>query len=41
MAENGTKEPMEEKESGLNFVEQIVAEDLKAGKNGGRLFSCY
>ena len=37
MAENGTKEPMEEKESGLNFVEQIVAEDLKAGKNGGRL----
>ena len=37
MAENGTKEPMEEKESGLNFVQQIVAEDLKAGKNGGRL----
>ena len=37
MAENGTKEPMEEKEPGLNFVEQIVAEDLKAGKNGGRL----
>ena len=37
MAENGTKEPMEEKELGLNFVEQIVAEDLKAGKNGGRL----
>ena len=22
---------------GLNFVEQIVADDLKAGKNGGRL----
>ena len=41
MAENGTKEPMEEKESGLNFVEQIVAEDLKAGKNGGRLNTRY
>ena len=26
-----------EKESGLNFVEQIVADDLKQGKNGGRL----
>lgn len=24
-------------ERGLNFVEQIVANDLKEGKNGGRL----
>lgn len=35
MAENITNEPEELK--GLNFVEQIVADDLKAGKNGGRL----
>ncbi len=35
MAENIINEPEESK--GLNFVEQIVADDLKAGKNGGRL----
>ena len=34
MAENETS-PVEKK--GLNFVEQIVADDLKAGKNGGRV----
>ena len=27
----------ENDEKGLNFVEQIVANDLKEGKNGGRL----
>ncbi len=27
----------EESKSGLNFVEQLVADDLAAGKNGGRL----
>ena len=37
MSENENKELMPEKEGGLNFVEQIVADDLKAGKNGGRL----
>ena len=37
MAEIEIKELTPEKESGLNFVEQLVAEDLKAGKNGGRL----
>ncbi|MDE6086482.1 MAG: glutamine--tRNA ligase/YqeY domain fusion protein [Muribaculaceae bacterium] len=36
MAQNETIEPQEESK-GLNFVEQIVADDLKAGKNGGRL----
>ncbi len=35
MAENVINEPEESK--GLNFVEQIVADDLRAGKNGGRL----
>lgn len=35
MAENINNAPEESK--GLNFVEQIVADDLKAGKNGGRL----
>lgn len=35
MAENIISQPEESK--GLNFVEQIVADDLKAGKNGGRL----
>ncbi|MCM1448841.1 MAG: glutamine--tRNA ligase/YqeY domain fusion protein [Clostridiales bacterium] len=35
MAENIINEPEESK--GLNFVEQLVADDLKAGKNGGRL----
>lgn len=37
MSENENKEPITEKESGLNFVEQIVSDDLKQGKNGGRL----
>lgn len=37
MAENlAEKAPMEEKK-GLNFVQQMVADDLAAGKNGGRL----
>ena len=36
MSEIENKE-LEEKESGLNFVEQIIADDLKNGKNGGRL----
>lgn len=30
-------EETEEQKKGLNFVEQLVADDLKAGKNGGRL----
>lgn len=25
---------------GLSFVEQLVLEDLQAGKNGGRLNTC-
>ena len=36
MVENKETE-MQDGSKGLNFVEQIVAEDLKAGKNGGRL----
>jgi glutaminyl-tRNA synthetase len=36
MIENKEEIPFEE-EKGLNFVEQIVSDDLKAGKNGGRL----
>lgn len=35
MIEN--KEELTANESGLNFVEQIIKEDLEAGKNGGRL----
>ena len=35
MAENEIEETQEKK--GLNFVEQIVWDDLQAGKNGGRL----
>lgn len=35
MAENTSTENTEKK--GLNFVEQIVSDDLKEGKNGGRL----
>lgn len=35
MAENEMEEPQEKK--GLNFVEQIVWDDLQSGKNGGRL----
>lgn len=38
MAENSTPSSAEENEKkGLNFVEQIVWDDLQAGKNGGRL----
>ena len=36
MAENIENTPVEEKKV-LNFVQQIVADDLAAGKNGGRL----
>ena len=36
MAENNEIKPVEEKKV-LNFVQQIVADDLAAGKNGGRL----
>ena len=36
MAENQETNPTTEKK-GLNFVQQIIADDLKAGKNGGRL----
>lgn len=36
MAENNIENPETEKK-GLNFVEQTVYDDLKAGKNGGRL----
>ena len=35
MAENIENSPNDKK--GLNFVQQIIADDLKAGKNGGRL----
>lgn len=35
MAENQETNPNEKK--GLNFVQQMIADDLKAGKNGGRL----
>ena len=40
MAENTIETPQEnseEKKAGLNFVQQLVANDLKEGKNGGRL----
>lgn len=37
MSETENKELTDNKESGLNFVEQLVADDLKQGKNGGRL----
>ena len=37
MAENINDEAPVEGAKGLNFVEQIVADDLAAGKNGGRL----
>ena len=37
MAENNMELPNNEEKKGLNFVQQIVADDLKAGKNGGRL----
>lgn len=37
MAEKMDKEVPAEGTKGLNFVEQIVADDLAAGKNGGRL----
>ena len=35
MAENN--EVTVEKKKGLNFIEEIVADDLAKGKNGGRL----
>ena len=34
--ENNTQ-PTPQESKGLNFVEQLVLEDLQAGKNGGRL----
>ena len=34
---NQTTAPEVNEKSGMNFVEQIVFDDLKAGKNGGRL----
>lgn len=37
MAEKIDNKPEKSEEKGLNFVEQIVADDLAAGKNGGRL----
>ena len=37
MAENNMELPVNEEKKGLNFVQQLVADDLKAGKNGGRL----
>ena len=37
MSVNEAVNPAPEKEGGLNFVEQAVADDLRAGKNGGRL----
>lgn len=36
MTQIETNNEMEDKKS-LNFIEQIVEADLKAGKNGGRL----
>lgn len=35
MAEN--IENTSEEKKGLNFIQQIIADDLAAGKNGGRL----
>jgi glutaminyl-tRNA synthetase len=37
MAEKNIETNPEEEKKVLNFVQQIVADDLKAGKNGGRL----
>lgn len=37
MSVNEAVNPAPEKEGGLNFVEQAVADDLRADKNGGRL----
>lgn len=37
MAENQTPEQENREQRSLNFVEQIVWDDLQAGKNGGRL----
>ena len=31
------KDELAEEKTGLNFVEQIVADDIKEGKNGGRV----
>ena len=37
MADNSQENSQNVETKGLNFVQQIVADDLKAGKNGGRL----
>ena len=37
MADNSQENSQSVETKGLNFVQQIVADDLKAGKNGGRL----
>ena len=37
MAENNIQLNEQEEKKSLNFVQQIVADDLAAGKNGGRL----
>ena len=37
MADNSQENSQNIESKGLNFVQQIVADDLKAGKNGGRL----
>ena len=37
MADNSQENSQNAETKGLNFVQQIVADDLKAGKNGGRL----
>lgn len=37
MSDDKNINPIEDENKGLNFIEQIVANDLKEGKNGGRL----
>lgn len=37
MADNTQENSQDLESKGLNFVQQLVADDLKAGKNGGRL----
>ena len=37
MAENNIQINEKEEKKSLNFVQQLVADDLAAGKNGGRL----
>ena len=42
MAENNVENPQnDEKKAGLNFVQQLVADDLTAGNNGGRLHTRF